>query len=61
MTGPSSLPLHHSTETPTSTPAPGIEAVSGDLITFGIIIIVAGALFFTSVIWLHTVTGGRMP
>jgi hypothetical protein len=60
MTGLPSLPVH-STPTETPTAAPGIEAVSGDLIAIGVGIIVVGALFFTSVIWLHTVTGGRMP
>jgi hypothetical protein len=59
MTGLPSLPLHHSTETPT--PSPGIEAVSGDLLTIGIIVIAAAALVFWGVVWLHTVTGGRWP
>jgi len=60
MTDPPSLPVH-STPTETPTPTPGIEAVSGDLIALGIGVIVAAALFFSVVLYLHTITRGRLP
>jgi hypothetical protein len=61
MTGLPSLPVHHSTATGTPTPAPGIEAVSGDLIALGVGVIVAAALVFAVVLYLHTITRGRLP
>ena len=60
MTGLPSLPAH-STPTGTPTPTRGIEAVSGEIISLGIVVILASALVMTFVVWLHTVTGGRMP
>ena len=60
MTGLPALPLHHSTPTPTPTPA-GIEAVTGGLILVGVSAIVAASLFFAVVLYLQTITGGRVP
>ena len=59
MIGPLSVPIH-ATPTPTSTP--GLETTSGgDLVTLGGIIIFGTVLFGAFVVWLHTVTGGRLP
>jgi len=60
VTGLPSLPIH-STPTETPTPTPGIEAVSGEIVSLGIVVIMLSALFIAAVVWLHTVTGGRVP
>jgi len=60
MIGLSSLPAHSTpTETPTTTP--GIEAMSGEIVSLGIVVIMLCALLIAGVVWLHTVTGGRVP
>ena len=60
MTGVPSVPVH-STPTGTPTPTPGIEAVNGEIISLGIALILASAFLMAAVVYLHTITGGRMP
>ena len=58
MTGLPSLPAH---STPTPTPTPGIEAVSGDLITLGIALMLSALFCVAAVAYLQSITGGRWP
>jgi len=58
MIGLPSLPVH---STPTSTPTPGIEAASGDLIALGITLILSALFVVAAVAYLQSITGGRWP
>jgi hypothetical protein len=60
MTGLPSLPAH-STPTETPTPTPGIEAVSGELITLGIVLMLSALFTIAAIAYLQSITGGRWP